>query len=169
MHVPHDIAIYIALGLPALLLVSLRVNASLVFLSLSLGAILVQYVAGQANDLIRMLAPHVSPVSTSSMQLLLLLAPAMVTSVVTIFSIHGRLKGAVNILPAVGAAALAVLLGIPLLTPGLRNNLEAQHAWHYLANSQALVIGAGAVVSLCFLWTQRVALRLPEKDKKGKR
>ncbi|HSX33171.1 MAG TPA: hypothetical protein VLF91_02430 [Candidatus Saccharimonadales bacterium] len=163
MHAPHDLVMIVALVVPALLFLVLRVNASLVFLSLCLGTVLVQYVASQANDLITMLVPHASPISTSSLQLVLLLIPAIVTAIVTIFSMHGRLKTVINVLPAAGAAALAVLFAVPLLTPGLRANLESLKTWHYLSNSEALVIGAGAAVSLTFLWTQRSALRHHDK------
>jgi hypothetical protein len=151
----HNIALIIALAVPAILFLALRVNASLVFLSLCLGAVLVQYVASEANTLIHLMTPHVSPVSTASMQLLLLLAPATVTTIVTVFSVHGRVKNVVNVLPALATSALFVLLAVPLMPPGLRHTLQGQQVWHYLSNAQALVVASGALVSLGFLWTQR--------------
>ncbi|HSX32436.1 MAG TPA: hypothetical protein VLF43_04175 [Candidatus Saccharimonadales bacterium] len=152
---PHNLALIIALAVPTLLFVVLRVNASMVFLSLCLGAVLVQYVASEAITLMHLMSAHVSPVSASSVQLILLLAPAVVTGVVTVFSVQGQLKAFANMFPAFAATSLAILLAVPLLPPGMRTMLEHQGAWHYLSNSEALVVGIGAAMSLMFLWSQR--------------
>ena len=162
----HNLALLIALVVPLVLLVVLRVNASMVFLSLCLGEVLVLYVASQANEMIGLFAPHVSPFSTSSLQLALLLVPAVVTMVVTLFSVHGKAKNVINVLPAAAASALAVLLVVPLLTPGLRFALEEQTAWLYLSKSEAFVVAAGALISLLFLWSQRRHFKQPEKKHK---
>jgi hypothetical protein len=163
----HNIVLLIALAAPAVVFVALRVNASLVFLSLCLGAVLVQYVASEANTLMHLASSHVNPISTSSVQLLLLVVPAAVTTVVTVFSIRGRIKNMVNLLPSIATNALLVLLAVPLLPPGLRSNLEGQHVWHFLSNAQALVVAAGAAVSLFFLWTQRSFFQHREKRRRG--
>src|ERR1700733_5844066 len=114
----QDITLIIALAVPIIVFLALRVNASLVFLSLCLGAVLVQYVAPEANSFLQLISAHVNGISSMRVQLLLLVAPAVVTTVVTVFSVHGRLKGVVNILPALAASALFVLLAVPLLPPG---------------------------------------------------
>src|SRR5438874_1694479 len=111
----HNLVLIIVLALPAIVFTILRVNASMVFLSVALGAVLVEYVASEANTLMHLASAHVSPVSTSTLQLALLLIPAGVTSVVTVFSMHGRLRTTLNFFPAVAAGALAVLLAVPLL------------------------------------------------------
>jgi hypothetical protein len=160
---PHDLALIIALALPVLIFVVLRVNAAMVFLSLCLGEILVQYVAQAANDMLKGSMPHVSQVSTSTLQIVVLLAPAVVTTIVTAFSLHSRLKTFGNIVPAVGAGALAVLLAVPLLPTALRLSLETQTTWQYLSNAEALVIGVGGLVSLVFLWAQRASFKQRDK------
>jgi Na+/H+-dicarboxylate symporter len=162
----HDIALMVALGLPIILLVALRINASLVFLSLCLGAVLVQYVGSEADTLVHLATPRAGEVSTSTIQFILLVAPAAITSLVTVFSVHGRLKNFVNFLPAVAAGALFVLLAVPALPPGLEKTLEHQDVWKYLSKSQSLVIAAGAVVSLSFLWTQRTFFQHHDKRRK---
>jgi hypothetical protein len=159
----QNIVLIAALAAPVLLFVLLRVNASLVFLSLCLGAVLVQYVAPEANNFLQLVSAHVSAVSSMSVQLLLLVAPAAVTTVVTIFSVHGRLKNIVNLLSAVAAGALFVLLAVPVMPDGLKHTMQSQQAWHYLSNADALVVSSGALVSLCFLWTQRPLFQHHEK------
>ena len=163
---PHNLVIILALAVPAIVFVVLRINAAMVFLSLCLGAVLVQYVAPEANNFLQLISAHVNAISSMSVQLLLLVAPAAVTAVVTVFSVHGRVKGMVNLLPAVAVSALFVLLAVPLLPPGLRHTMQSQHAWHYLSNADALVVSAGALVSLCFLWTQRGLFQHGEKRKR---
>ena len=163
----HQIALIAALALPALLLVVLRVNAAMVFLSLCLGAILVQYVAGEANSLLTLFGADADSVSASTIQLFLLLGPAVVTCIVTLFSVKGGMKALFNLLPAAATAAFAVLLVVPLLAPGLRFSLEEQGLWSELVRSQALIVGVGAFMSLTFLWFQRHHLR--HQDKKRKR
>jgi hypothetical protein len=161
----HEIGLIVALALPALVLAVLRISASMVFLSLCLGAILVEYVAGEANSLITLFSAQAGSLSASSIQLFLLLAPAVVTCVVTLFSVRGGIKNLTNLLPAAASSAFAVLLVVPLLSPGLRFALEEQAIWSHLVRAQALIVGAGALISLAFLWFQRHHLRHPEKRK----
>ena len=151
----QNIVLLIALAVIIFLLVALRVNAALVFLSLCLGAVLVQYVAGQANDLLNLISPKLGSASDSSVKLALLALPAVITMVVTVCSVQGKVKVALNILPAVASGALAVLLAVPLLPPHIASGLQSQEAWHYLSNCEALVVSSGAFVSLMFLWSQR--------------
>jgi len=152
---PHDLALILALAVPFAAMVLVRVNAAMVFMSLCLGTVLVEYVAGQADDLFHAFMPHAGSVSTTTLSLMLLLAPAVLTSILTLFSVHGGAKFWLNFLPAAAASALAVLLAVPLLPGGLKNSFEAQSAWHIVSSSEALVIGMGGFMSLVFLWSQR--------------
>lgn len=161
-----DIALMIALALPAILLLVLRINAAMVFLSLCLGQVLVLYVASAAADMLAGSVQGVSQVSTSTMQLCVLFAPAAVTAVLAARSVHGRVKNMANFFPAVGVSGLGVLLAVPLLPTATRLNLQAQPVWGYVSNAEALIVGIGGLVSLLFLWTQRRHLKQPEKHKK---
>jgi len=160
---PHSALLLIALLAVTGLFVLLRVNAAMVFLSLCLGSILVQYVGTQANDLLKLITPRAGSLSASSVELGFLFVPAIITSIVTVFSLRGRLKALLNGVPALAAGALAVLLSVPLLTPGLRHTLETQSAWHYISNLQALIVGVGATISLLFLWAQRHSFKQRDK------
>lgn len=162
----HDIALIVAFAAPALVFTVLRINAAMVFLSLCLGAVLVKYVGGEANSLITLFAPQAGSVSESSLQLVLLLAPAVATSVLMLFSVHGRIRVAFNALPAMAASMLGLLVAVPLLTPGLRYALQAEPLWRQFTRAQALVVGVGALVSLAFLWTQRRNFRQGDKRRR---
>jgi hypothetical protein len=162
----HNLALIIALAAPVVVFTVLRINAALVFLSLCLGAILVQYVAGEANSLITLFSDQAGTMSASSIQLALLFTPALITCILTVFSIHGRLKILLNVLPALAASTLAVLLAVPLLPYGLQFALQEQAVWERLTQAQALIVSLGASVSLIFLWTQRRNFKHHDKRRK---
>jgi hypothetical protein len=159
----HDLALILALAIPAALFIVLRINAALVFLSMCLGAVLLNSVATEANDMIAMFMPRISSATEMGIEFALLLGPAVATSIFTLLSMHGRIRVVANAFPAAASSMLAVLLAVPLLSPGLRYALESQQVWRILSGAEALVIGLGAVVSLFFLWTQRSAFKHHDK------
>jgi len=161
----HEITLIAALVLPVLLFLVLRANAALIFLSVCLGAVLVDHVARDANMIVGSFSPKTNSLSQTTIELCLLLVPALVTTIIMSFSVHGRLKVVLNFFPAVASSMLMVLLTVPMLPRGLAFNLMSQDAWRILSNSEALVIGVGALVSLFFLWTQRRNFRHHDKRK----
>jgi hypothetical protein len=161
----HDLMLIVALAVPAVLFIMLRVNAAMVFLSVCLGVVLVEFVAGQANEMIALFAPRINSVSRMTLELILLFLPAVATAIFTLFSVHGRVKVLLNAVPAVAASMLAVLMAVPLLPRGLRFALEGQPVWRMLSKSEALVVGLGALVSLFFLWSQRASFKHHDKRK----
>jgi hypothetical protein len=161
----HDFVLIVALAVPLLLFVVLRVNAAMVFLSMCLGAVLVDHVGTEAITMLGLFTPKANTASQTTINLCLLLIPAVVTAVFTALSVHGRAKVTLNIVPAAAASMLAVLLVVPELPRGLMFSLMNQQTWRVLSNAEALVIGAGALVSLFFLWTQRRNFRHHDKRK----
>lgn len=151
----NDLTLIVALAVPALVIVLLRSNAAMVFLSLCLGAVLVEYVAPSADELMHIVSRRAGEVSNSVVSLMLLLAPAVVTCVVTLLSIHGRMRNVFNVLPAIAASMLAALLAIPVLPAHVAAQLQQSEVWDVLSKSEALVVGVGALISLFFLWSQR--------------
>lgn len=161
----HDVILIASLVVPVLLFVVLRANAAMIFLSVCLGAVLVEHVAPDAILALGSFSSKPNSFSATTIELVLLLAPAVMTTVVTALSVHGRAKIALNFVPAAAASMLAVLLVVPLLPRGLAFALMSQPTWRMLSNAEALVIGLGALVSLFFLWTQRRSFRQHDKRK----
>lgn len=159
---------YIVLGAllaPLVVLTILRINAVMVFLGLCLGAVMLRYVGQDANTVLRFLLPHASGnVSTSTLDLIVLLGPAIATAFFMVLSVKGKVKMLINTLPAAGASLLGVLLAVPILSPGLRYAIEGQSLWQTLTRAQDLIIGVSALMSLIYLWTQRPH----HKEKEGK-
>ncbi len=142
---------------PVLLLMLLRVNAAQVFLSLCLGAVLVQFVGADAATLLSSTSAHTKgvPTSLSFANLVLLLLPVVLTTVIMIRSVKGKTRLALNILPAAGVAVLTALLAVPLMSAGLTGTIIALPLWHQLQNLQTLIISVTGMLALLLLWLQR--------------
>ena len=153
-----DVILGLIIGLPVLILLLLRVNATLVFLSLCLGSVLVQYVAPDTRSFIAMFSSHgVSVASTSdnTIKLFLLLFPVVLTTIFMIRTVRGKGRLLLNSLPAVGVGLLGALLIVPLLSAGLRHNILLSDLWQQVEKAQVLIVGASALVCLLVLWMQR--------------
>lgn len=139
----------------------LRVNATLVFLSLCLGDVLVQFVAEDANSFMSLLTSTHAVQATQSVasgsnliKLVLLLLPVLLTTVFMIKTVKG-IKLLLNVLPAAGVGLLGGLLVVPLLSPGLSHMIIASPLWMQVSKAQNLIVGSSALVCLLVLWLQR--------------
>lgn len=162
----HDALLFGLIAAPFLVLTALRVNAAFVFLSLCLGEVLVQFVSNDVSSFMQVFTARVSPIGNSTMQLVLLFAPAVLTTVVMLFSMRGRTRMLLNALPAAATSLFAALLAVPLFAPGLRQGVEAESAWQQLSRAQSLVVLLGAVLSLLFLWSARKRQKATEDRKR---
>ena len=141
-------------AVPIVLLVVLRINAAIVFLSLCLGSVLVQFVGNDASSLINLLSAS-KLVAHYGAPLILLLIPVVFTMIVMIGTVRGKFRSLLNILPAVTVGVVGLLLAEPLFSPGLRGAVSGTHVWHSLQQLRVLVVGVSTIISLFFLWLQR--------------
>lgn len=144
--------------LPIAVLMALRINAALVFLSLCLGDVLVQFVAPDANQFLALFAAHVPKgvdTGNNTIKILLLLLPVVLTAIFMIKTVKGYGKLALNILPAAGVGLLLTLLLTPLLPPGTSHNILNSKLWDQMQRAQDLIVGGSALICLLVLWLQR--------------
>lgn len=145
--------------LPIAIITALRVNATLVFLSLCLGDVLAQFVANDANSLTSLFSSsHVSnnvhPADTT-WKLILLLLPVVITTIIMIRTIKGGSRLALNLLPAAGVGLVGALLAVPLLPATAASDLINTTLWTQLTRAESLVVGISALACLGVLWLQR--------------
>jgi hypothetical protein len=143
--------------IPIVLLMVLRVNAALVFLSLCLGDVLVQFVGGDARTFLSFFSAktsHQVSASHNSINLVLLLLPVVLTAIFMIRTVKGS-KLILNALPAAGVGLLGGLLVVPLLPAGLAHNVIDSSLWSQAQRAQDLIVSGSAVVCLLALWLQR--------------
>lgn len=144
--------------IPVIVLMFLRVNATLVFLSLCLGNILVQFVAPDANSFFQLFSARVpDEVGTGNdiVKIALLLLPVLLTSIFMIRTVQGKIKLALNLIPAAGVGLLGALLVVPLLPPGTSYGITGSELWQQVLMSQNLIVGVSALACLLVLWLQR--------------
>lgn len=148
----------IVLG-PVLVMMALRVNAALVFLSLCLGDVLVRFTANDAGSFLTTFSGShtVTSVTTSNsnVKIFLLLFPVILTTIFMIRTVHGTTRLLLNILPAAGVGLLGALLVVPLLPPGAAHNIIGSPLWDQVQKAQVLIVGASALSCLLVLWLQR--------------
>ncbi len=153
---------------PVLILMVLRVNAALVFLSLCLGDVLVQFVASDTNSVLNFIASSdAQKFGSGSMpaKIILLLFPVVLTTIFMVRTVRGKAKLLLNVLPSAGVGLLGALLLVPLLPPGLRHNIVASSLWDQAQRAQDLIVGASALVCLFAIWLQRSKVSFGKQTK----
>ena len=145
---------------PIAIIVVLRINAAILFMSLCVGEVLVQYMAGDTSSFVTTLSSvHGNQIADSTVKLILLLIPPVLTALFLFHSVHSGTKAILNIFPAIGVGLLTALLVKPLLSATYQHTLERSSLWHQLSQAQTLVVGASALLSLLFLWLQHYGSR----------
>lgn len=146
---------------PVALIVLLRANAALVFLSLCLGVVLVEFVANDADLMLSAVSTRATP---NNVKILLLLVPVVITMFLMAKTVrHSRLI--LNILPALGTGFLLALLVVPLLPVHTADAVLQSSSWQQMQKLQDMIVGISALLSLFFLWLQRPKAH----DKHGKK
>ena len=155
-------------AVPILLLAFLKVNAVLVFLSLCLGNVLVQFASKDPGAILDMFQAVPAPavqVDSPTLMLILLLTPPVLTTIFLIHSVRGALASAINLIPIVGVGLLLALLAVPLLPGGLSHEIMASPLWDKGQQANAVIVGASAIAALFVLWLQRPPKHRPKHKK----
>lgn len=153
---------------PVVVLMFLRINATLVFLSLCLGNILVQFVAEDANSFFSLFATKAGDsvsADNATIKIILLLLPVVLTAIFMVKTVRGHGKLLLNLLPAAGVGLLGALLVVPLLPGGISADITNTPLWEQVQRAQNLIVGTTALVCLLVLWLQRPKTG---EDKHGK-
>jgi len=153
---------------PVLLIMLLRVNAAIAFMSLALGSVLVTYTASDVNAVFGGFSANGSLNKYQWVQLGLLVVPFLLTILFTRASVKGS-KQLLNLLPALASGMLFALLVTPLLPSDVQHQIHVVSAWRQLSNLQTAVVLGGAVFSLLFvLVTHRKRGGSEDEKKHGK-
>jgi hypothetical protein len=136
---------------PAALAVLFRVSASMLFMSLCVGELLVLNISNDTVAFVTSTSAHASNFSHSTIELGLLLTPVVLTMIFMFHSLRGS-KALINILPALGFGLMSALLVEPLLSPGFQKTLSHAAAWHQILQARTLIVAMSALIALLFLW-----------------
>jgi hypothetical protein len=151
--------------LPAIVLALLRINAAIIFLSLCLGAVLVQFSGDDAVSI--MTGASVNAHSSAQyIRLGLLLTPALLTMLFMIKTVS-RSKRFLNVLPALGTGLLTAVLVVPLLPTSLATPITRSDLWVKMQPVEPGIVALSTLVCLLFLWLHKP--KSGGEEKAGKR
>lgn len=154
-------------GVPALLIMVARAKAGLVFMSLAVGSVLSIFVGDTSLEMVQTFMRGFNTTTQSIVQIGLLLAPMLLTLLFLRHTLSSS-KMLFNLLPAVLTGVTTLFLLVPLLPPGTMYQIYGTSFWNQLAQYQAALISAGALVSLAQLWAGGHSLKVKDKGRKGK-
>jgi len=144
----------IAIAVPLLILFVFKVDAALIYLTLCMGYVLVQFIASDALSLVTAIYPNANQLSQSTVKLILLLTPSILTIIFMFHSVSGT-KRVVNILPSVAVGLLLILLVQPLLPPNISHTLLSSNLWNQYQKLETFIIGGGTLLCLALVWTNK--------------
>jgi hypothetical protein len=139
----------IIVGIPIVLILLLRSNGAIVFLSLCAGSVLVRYVG---SDALNVVSGRVSENNLPSIvQIGLLLLPALLSLLLLRKSVPSS-KLIFNALAAVAVGLVTAILLVPLLPGGVQANITNNSLWAKSGQYQSGIIAAGSLIALITLW-----------------
>jgi len=144
-----DIVLAILVFGPLVITYFLKSNAALSFLALCVGFVLSTSVIG---DLKHLLSETNLSVTNDTLGVILLLAPLLLTLLLTRKSHEKGLIFIIHLITALAAGGLLALSIGPLLSSSSQFDVTSSSAWNDLVKIQASVIGVGALLSLLLVW-----------------
>lgn len=135
--------------IPVIGLYVLRVNAVPVYLALCLGYVAMVFGAGNANLLVTQ-GSRLLPANTS-INLIFLVLPAIVTTVLSIRSAKGKNR-IINLLPSIALGFAAVILITPQLPKTLAGSIYSTGYWSTIKSYETTIMLFSSLVILIFLW-----------------
>ena len=144
----------IALALPVALLYIFKVDASIIFLTLCMGFVLVEFIASNTISLITAFYPNAGQLGYSTTKIILLLLPSVLTMIFMFNSISGS-KRLFNILPSIVVGLLLILLLQPMLPESINKTILASNYWAEYQKFETFIIGGGSLFCLALVWTNR--------------
>lgn len=160
----HNLVLILAIAIPVLAIVLLRTNAVMVFVGLAIGALLLRYVGNDAS-LVGLALSNNSGAAAAYAKVAVLLIPALLCLIFLRKSVKGP-ASMINILPAIGASLVGVLLVAPLLPSGAQLALAQTQSWSVLVREQEMIVIVTSIGCLLLLLKSQ---QRPKDDKKHRR
>jgi len=147
-----QITLIALIALPILFLMAMRINAALVFLSLCLGDVLIQFASNDASSTLTAMGIHLG---AQTVKLFLIAVPTVLTTIFMIRTVRMGSRLLINVFPAAGVGFLGALLIVPLLPPGTTHNVTSSSLWSQVQAAQVLIVSVSTLMCLLVLWLQR--------------
>jgi hypothetical protein len=137
--------------LPAALVFLLRSDAALAFLSLCGGFAVITLSGSDIEHLVGQ--TKITSLTSNDVDLILLLAPALLTLIFTFRAVSSKRLRFVHLLPALAAGALLAIIAGPMMSSVVGSDVSKLTIWKDLKNAQSYIVSVGLVISLLLIWS----------------
>ncbi len=144
----------IALALPIVLLYLFKVDGAIIYFTLCMGYVLTQFISSNAISLLTAFYPNAGQLGYSTIKIILLLIPSILTMIFMFHSISGP-RRLFNILPSIATGLLLILLLQPLLPENINHTILASNIWTEYQKFETFIVGGGSLFCLALIWTNR--------------
>jgi cytochrome bd-type quinol oxidase subunit 2 len=149
---------------PFVLTFLLKSNAALSFLALCVGFVLSTSVIG---DLKQLLSEINLTATESTLALIILIAPTLVTLLLTRKSSAHKVTFWLQLVAALAVGGLLALLAGPVISDSSSLDISSSTYFKDLQSAQTAIVGIGATFSLLLVWSTH--LKHPKLKKKHKK
>jgi hypothetical protein len=146
--VPNILLAVLIFG-PVAITFLLKSNAAQAFFALCAGFTVISYAGADLADLTKNLSFQIN---NTTLNLVLLVAPLLLTLLLTKKAFSGSIKPLLNYAVALCAGVLLALVAVPLLSESARLNFANNTFWNDLQRIQTPAIAGGAGLSLLLTW-----------------
>ena len=144
-----DIILAALILAPVIITFVLKSNAALAYLTLCAAFVLITF--GSAD--LKNLSGHLDlRIDSSTLNLILLSVPLLLTLLLSRRAFSGQLKLILHLATALCAGGLLALVSVPLLNASSRADFAGNWAWTNLQKIQTPAIAAGLILSLLLIW-----------------
>lgn len=144
-----DIILAVLIFGPVAITFILKSNAALSYMVLCASFVLITFGSADLNNLSGRLDLHVD---SSTLNLILLILPLLLTLLLARRAFSGHLKMSLHLLTSLCAGGLLALVSVPLLNASSRADFFNNWGWTNLQRIQTPVIAAGFILSIFLIW-----------------
>jgi hypothetical protein len=137
--------------LPAVLSYLLKSNAALSFLALCGGFAAITISGSDVQHLIG--KTKITSLSSNDIDIILLIAPLILTLFFTIRSVTSAKLRLVHLVPALCAGGMLAIIAGPMLSDVVNSDISKLTFWKDLQNLESWIVGAGLMASLLLVWS----------------
>jgi len=146
-----DALLAVLILLPPVLTFFLKSNAAIAFLALCGGFAAITLSGSDIDHLVGQ--TKITSLTSNNVDLALLLAPLLLTLLLTFRSVTSKNGRYFSIVPALCAGGLLAVVAAPMFNDALGTNVTDSKFWHDLQNAQSYVVGIGLLSSLLLVWS----------------
>jgi hypothetical protein len=146
-----EVLLAVLVFLPVVLTYLLKSNAAQAFLAMCGGFAAITLSGSDIQQLVG--KTKITSLTSNDVDLILLLAPLLLTLLLTFKTVTSKKLRMVHILPALCAGGLLAVIAGPMLSDLVNSDISKLAVWKNLQSAESWIVGAGLLISLLLIWT----------------